>query len=243
MVHPEPVGSMPPRSAPKSQEMRLLALIPARAGSKRIPNKNMRLLAGKPLIVWTIEAARRCRRLGHVLVSTDSPAIAEIARAGGADVPFLRPAALATGSAPMVGVARHAVSFVEGQGRTVSAVVTLQPTSPLRTAEDIDAAIELFSVDPVRALVSLSSLPSPQEFLMRLDGDVAVPLSGMWPHIRSQDAEPVYTLNGAIFITPRSVLDKGSLVGERPRAFLMPRDRSIDIDDEVDWRIAEALLR
>ncbi len=234
---------MSPRSALPPQEMRFLALIPARSGSTRLPNKNIRLLAGKPLISWTIEAARACRHFRSVLVSTDAPAIAEIARAGGAEVPFLRPPSLATDSAPMVDVVRHAVSFVEGQGRAVSAVVTLQPTSPLRTADDIDAAIEMFSADPLRPLVSLSSLPFPREFLMRVEGDTAVPMSGTWPRIRSQDGERLYALNGAIFITPRSVLDRGELIGDRPRAFVMPRDRSIDIDDETDWRLAEGLLR
>lgn len=220
-----------------------MTVVPARSGSKRIPNKNTRLLAGKPLITWTIDAARKCRYLRSALVSTDSDAIAEIARAGGAEVPFLRPARLATDTASMVDVVRHAVSFVEGQGTSVSAVVTLQPTSPLRTAADLDAAIELFSSDVTRALVSVSALASPREFLMRIEGDTIVPLSGTWPRVRSQDAEQIYALNGAIFITPRSVLEEGDLVGTRPRAYVMPRDRSVDIDDEADWRLAEALLQ
>lgn len=203
----------------------------------------MRLLAGKPLLVWTIEAAKKCRRLGNPLVSTDSPAIAEVARAAGAEVPFLRPAALATDTAATVDVIAHAATFVEAQRRKVSAVVTLQPTSPLRTAGDIEAALELFVSDPSRAVASVSLTPSPMEFMMRIVDDALVPLTGVWPVVRTQEAQPVYMLNGAIFITPRKLLDERTLVGERPRPFVMPKDRSLDVDDEADWRVAEGLLQ
>ncbi len=228
---------------PPPSELSFLAVVPARSGSKRIPEKNTRLLAGKPLVVWTIEAARTCPRLENVIVSTDSSSIAEVARAAGADVPFMRPAALATDTAATVDVIRHASSFIEAQGRLVTAVVTLQPTSPLRTGADIEAALELFSSDPTRAVVSVSPAPSPVEFMMRIVGDELVPVGGAWPQMRTQDARPAYVLNGAIFITPRELLDRGSLVGPRPRPYVMPRERSIDIDDELDWRIAEELLR
>lgn len=155
----------------------------------------------------------------------------------------MRPAALASDTAATVDVILHAVDFMEAQGRSVTAVVTLQPTSPLRTAADIEAALELFSRDPTRAVVSVSPASAPVEFMMQIEGDALLPLSGAWPKVRTQDARPVYVLNGAIFISPRSALDAGSLVGQRPRPYVMPRDRSFDIDDELDWRIVEGLLR
>ena len=234
---------MSPPSRPTHPSTDLLAVIPARSGSKRIPNKNLRSFGGKPLVLWTIEAARQSRSLSHVLVSTDSEAIADVARAAGLDVPFLRPSHLATDTTPMVDVIQHAVQWAERGGRRVSAVATLQPTSPLRIADDIEAAIASYRSDPGRAVVSVALASPRPEFWVRIDGDALVPLSGFWPQARSQDLPPAYALNGAIFITPRAVLEAGDLVGDRPRAHIMPRERSIDIDDESDWRIAEALVR
>lgn len=231
----------PPRSRPET--IQFLAVIPARSGSRRIPEKNLRTFGGKPLILWTVEAARKSRLLQRVLVSTDSQTIADTARRAGLEVPFLRPAALATETAPMVDVIRHAVGFVEKEGASVSSVVTLQPTSPLRTADDIDAALKVYLEAPDRAVVSVSPASPPPEFWMRLEDDALVPMAGSWPTLRSQDAPPVYALNGSIYVTPRSLLRQGDLVGPRPRAYVMPKERSVDIDEESDWRIAEALAR
>jgi len=119
----------------------------------------------------------------------------------------------------------------------------MQAIESLRTAEDIIAAFDCYNASPDRSVVSVSPASPPPEFWVRLDGDAVVPLSGSWPRARSQDIPPVYALNGAIFITPRAVLRAGDLVGERARPYVMPRERSVDIDDETDWRIVEALVR
>lgn len=226
----------------KAARTHTLAVIPARGASKRIPGKNLRPLAGKALLLWTIDAARHARSLDRIVVSTDDQAIARFARKGGVEVPFLRPANLATDTSAMIEVIRHAVQQLEAGGMAVKTVVTLQPTSPLRTAEDIDNAVELFATDPGRAVVSVSPVVPSPDWWVRIEDGTAVPLAGQWPSSRSQDLPPTYALNGAIFVTPRSLLDIGSLSGVEPRAYVMPRERSIDIDEESDWRLAEALL-
>ena len=125
---------------------------------------------------------------------------------------------------------------------SVEAVVTLQPTSPLRTADDIDQAVALFKKNPTCAVVSVSPVVPPPEWWIRIEDGIAVPISGQWPTSRSQDLPATYAPNGAIFVTPMRLLERGDLIGDNPRAFVMPRERSIDIDEESDWRLAEALL-
>jgi N-acylneuraminate cytidylyltransferase len=134
---------------------RLLAIIPARGGSKRLPGKNKRPLAGKPLVEWTIAAALGSRRVARALVSTDDPEMADLARNAGAEVPFLRPPDLATDTADSVGVARHALEFLAGRGEFYDAIALLQPTSPLRTSAHIDAAVELMKQRQATAVISV----------------------------------------------------------------------------------------
>jgi len=237
------VGHMSPAPPSTSSPINLLAIIPARKGSRRIPGKNGRPLGGKPLVLWTIEAAAGCSRLDRILLSTDAPEIASLGRDAGIEVPFMRPSSLATDAAKTVDVVRHAVDFVEGPGLKVSSVVTLQPTSPLRSTADIDAAIDLHLQDPTRSVVSVSPAHPPPNLWMSIERDTLVPFSGSWPKAGDRKGHEAYALNGAIFVTPRKVLDTGDLVGSRPRPYIMPREKSIDIDDELDWRIAEALVR
>jgi CMP-N,N'-diacetyllegionaminic acid synthase len=226
-----------------SSRVNLLAVIPARKGSKRLPGKNWRLFGGKPLVLWTIEAATRSSRLTQVLLSTDSPVIADLARGAGLDVPFLRPSSLATDSAKTVDVVKHSVDFVETRGPKVSSIVTLQPTSPLRSTTDIDAAIDVHLQDTTRSVVSVSPVHPSAGLWMFIEGDTLVPVTGSWPKVGNREAREAYALNGAIFVTPRKVLEAGDLVGPRPRPYIMPRERSVDIDDELDWQIAETLIR
>ncbi len=227
--------------------MNVVALIPARGGSKGIPRKNLAPLAGKPIIAWTIAAALGSTKLGRVMVSTDDAEIAEVARKHGAEVPFLRPPQLAADESGALEVALHALDWIEqNTNDRPEYLLLLQPTSPLRTTGDIDAAIELACVRSAEAVLSVcEAVPHP--FLARrvdehgvLTDFIPVPeASG-----RRQDFPPAYYLNGAIYLnrcvslrTTRSFQPPGAL------AWRMPLERSLDIDTPLDLRIAEALLQ
>ena len=227
--------------------MRLLALVPARAGSKRLPGKNIRLLGGKPLIVWSIEVAKSVAGICDVLVSTDDPAIAAVCEEAGALVPWLRPAELATDTASSVDVALHALGWYEAEKGAVDGLLLLQPTSPFRTRETILKAIALFEKEhgqhPVPSVSSASCHPA---WCFRLDGQRIQPFLG-WENgnMRSQDLEPAYMLNGALYLIAPNILRKNlSFLTADSRPLLMDNSiECIDIDTELDWRVAtEALI-
>lgn len=218
--------------------MAILGLIPARGGSKGIPRKNIGLIAGKPLIAWTIEAALESNRIDRVVVTTDDSEIAEVARAHGADVPFLRPAELALDETPGIDPVLHAVDALPG----FEAVVLLQPTSPLRTAHDIDAAIALADAEGGSNVVSVTQAKHVEwTFPMNPEGILEVgELDGT---TRRQDLPVRFSLNGAIYAATierlrqhRGFLIPGTL------GYAMPAERSVDIDAPADWRLAELLL-
>ena len=228
-------------SAGTAWRLQTLALIPARGGSKGIPRKNIRLIAGKPLIAWTIEAALRSDRLDAVVVSTDDPEIAEVARQAGAQVPFLRPAALAQDDTPGIAPVLHALDLLQGYG----AVLLLQPTSPLRSTADIDACLGLALA---RQAVSVVSVTEPDThpdwtYLLGADQRLTRP-SADAPAARRQDLQPVVALNGALYFAQTDWLRQGQrLVAPETLAYVMPRARSVDIDDSLDWKLAELLLK
>jgi CMP-N,N'-diacetyllegionaminic acid synthase len=220
-----------------------LALIPARGGSQELPRKNLAPLGGKPLVVWTIEAALACGRLDRVVVTTDDDEIAGVARAAGADVPFLRPTELAGGDVADQPVFAHALAELDDE---VDVVVWLRPTAPLRTAEDITGALAVFErvhPDAVRSVCRVSEHPY---WMKRVDGDLLEPfLDGKdeTSHPQRQTLPTLYRLNGAVdVIDVRAAERNGALFAGRLAAYLMPEERSIDIDTELDLRIAEALL-
>ena len=214
----------------------ILGLIPARGGSKGVPRKNVRQLAGKPLIAWTIEAALDAPSLDRVVVSTDDEEIAEIARAHGAEVPFLRPAELARDETADLPVYRHALAEL-GEPDSVA---WLRPTAPLRAAEDIEAALGLLGetgADTVRSVTEAEHSP----YLMgRLDGGRLVPLLGDVPE-RRQLLPLVYRLNGAVDVVRCSSVGD-VLFGGDVRAYVMPAERSVDVETELDLLLAEANL-
>lgn len=221
---------------------RILAVIPARGGSKGLPGKNIRPLHGRPLIAWTIAAARGSRRLDRIVVSTDDPAIAAVAAAHGCPVPFLRPAALAADDTPSVDVVLHALDAI---GDAHDMVVLLQPTSPLRLTEDIDRAIDLCLERGAPACVSVAPAPKPPEWLMRMDADGRlVPLlPGGLRSARRQDADAALLPNGAVYVARVDWLRRTrSFYAEGTIGFLMPYARSVDIDDDMDFRLAEMRL-
>lgn len=224
---------------------RFLAVVPARGGSKRLPRKNVLPLAGRPLIAWTIDAARASGVFADVLVSTDDEEIAGVARQAGALVPWLRPAELATDTATSASVLKHAWAWYSRERGPVSAVVLLQPTSPFRTAASIRGAVEQFAAAPdapAHPVVSVSPAAQPPHWSFRVDNGVLRPFLG-WEslQVRSQDLPPAYALNGAVYVIPSADL-AADLPVLRPgvRPFVMNDVReALDIDTADDWAAAE----
>ncbi|NLY88085.1 MAG: acylneuraminate cytidylyltransferase family protein [Firmicutes bacterium] len=216
----------------------LLAVIPARGGSKRLPLKNLRLLAGKPLICHTIEAARKAPAVSRVLVSTDDPRIREVSLAAGAEVPFLRPAELAGDHTAMVDVIIHAVAYLaEKENQIFPYFAVLQPTSPLRTAEDIDRAFALLRDSPADSLVSVSARPlRSEEIYRRKEGFIE-------PSFSPADRQCFLRLNGALYMGKTSLLKERRLLGDAVLPYPMPESRSLDIDYPEDLELARILLK
>lgn len=220
--------------------MTVLALIPARGGSKGIPRKNVRPIAGKPLIAWTIEAARAARDVDAVVVSTEDGEIAEIARSWGADVPFMRPPELAADDTPGIDPVLHALTMLPAY----DAVLLLQPTSPLRTGADIEGLLALARQQGACSVVSIRETQDHPAWMYRLGsaGELQPLLPGE-DIARRQDLPPVYALNGAMYFAQTAWLRaRRGLVGPETIGYPMPTERSVDIDEPLDWRLAEMLL-
>jgi CMP-N,N'-diacetyllegionaminic acid synthase len=222
-----------------------IATICARGGSKGLPGKNLRELQGLPLIVHSIRQALACAAVSGVYVSTDDPAIADVARAAGAQVPFLRPAELATDQAPKLPALEHLVVWVASQGVKVDTVVDLQPTSPLREPQDIAAAL---AADPGAGLVVsvCEARDNPYFNLVERASDGRVSLSKGLGSGRRQDVPDVFALNGSIYVWQRDALQLAARQGlwsvPRIGLYVMPRARSVDIDDLDDFEYAQWLL-
>ena len=224
--------------------MKILALIPARGGSKRLPGKNVRLLAGKPLINWSIDVARQLPGLCDILVSTDDENIAGIARTAGAAVPWLRPAELATDSASSVDVALHALDWYEKAKGKVDGLLLLQPTSPFRQAGDLARGIEWFTTHPNISIVGFSPSPVHPEFCFSVDGSVLRPFipRSNWTSVSTV---PAYTINGAFYlISPDNLRTHRTFILENTFPLIMDGlAQRIDIDTELDRRLAELICR
>ncbi len=226
----------------------VLGLIPARGGSKGIKKKNIRHLLGKPLISYTVECARACSFIDKPIVSTDDSEIAEISRKWGAEVPFIRPPELAKDDTPMLPVMQHAVQSVEEIYRErVKILVLLDPTSPLRKVKDVEEALSLFHHDGAcQAVVSgCEAHRSPYFNMVCLeDGFVQI----LMPTDRDigcrQECPPVYDLDTTVWIYSReAIMDIGKRIPPRTRLFLVPEERSIHIDTELDFKIVEFLMK
>jgi len=226
--------------------MKILALIPARGGSKRIPGKNIKPLGGIPLIGWTIRAAQQSGVCDEIQVSTDDEAIADVARAYGAAVPGLRPMHLASDTAGSVDVALHAPDIYESEHGNLDGLLLLQPTSPFRSAETIRKAIQFFREgDPRRPVVSVSPASCHPAWSFRITDSGMEPFLG-WDSIfrRSQELDEAWTLNGAIYIiSPEQLRMTGRFLTHDTRPFLIDSVReALDIDTPEDWMHAEASL-
>lgn len=222
----------------------ILCIIPARGGSKRLPGKNIRPFLGAPLIAYAIRAAKGATHVGRTIVSTDDEVIAKVAREEGAEVPFMRPAELATDTAPTLSVLQHAVLFAEGEGMRVDAIVLIQPTVPGVRAEDADAAIEKLFKTGANSCVSLAEITERPEWMYRLGEKERIQPFMSSSVTRSQDLPKLYRLNGAVYATRTETLAKGNKIidSDNGTYILMPRERSVDIDTEEDFRLAEWYL-
>lgn len=232
--------------------MKILGIITARGGSKGIPGKNLKPLGGRPLLAYTIEAARECGALDRVILSTEDPVIADAARALGCEVPFMRPAELSRDETPHLPVIQHAAEWMrEHAGYQPDAVMILQPTSPLRSADDITAAARLLESTGADSVVSVSEVSAhahPMRML-RVDarGEAVLFASGEPVRRRinrRQDLPQAWVMNGAIYACRTAVLfdAEPSLYGDRVAAYAMPAERSVSIDDFEDWAAAERTL-
>lgn len=224
--------------------MTTIGTICARGGSRGVPGKNGRDMLGRPLIAYTIEQALACERIDGVYVSTDSEHLARIAADAGATVLGLRPAHLATDEAPKIPVIEHLVVEVEKTGVVVDRIVDLDPTSPLRDLSDIDACIELLTADTDVVITGYRSDKNPYFNMVEDKGDgryglVAAPSAEV---VARQAAPAVYAMNGSVYCWWRHTLEK-ALWGGVARLHEMPRERSIDIDHEIDWQLVELLLK
>jgi CMP-N-acetylneuraminic acid synthetase len=224
---------------------KLLAVIPARGGSKRLPRKNILDLAGKPLIAWTIEAALGSKYIDRVIVSTDDKEIATISKKYGADVPFMRPSELATDEAKSVDVAIHLLEKLKKIREKYDYIILLQPTSPLRTTQNIDDSVELLQARKSDAVISVCKVEhSPLWCNLIPDDDLSNFLDHSILNKRSQDLEQYYRLNGAIYLCNAEKLkeEKAFFLKNRCSAYKMNRESSVDIDSRMDFLYASVCI-
>lgn len=224
--------------------LRILAVIPARGGSKRLPGKNVRPLGGKPLIVWSIDAARDIPEICDTLVSTDDPEIAKVAADAGAFVPWLRPPELASDAAQSVDVALHALARYEDERGRVDGVLLLQPTSPFRTRESIRRGIHLFESGGREPVLGVSPIHVHPLRTFRMQDGFLVSLVDEHGGTRdSKDAAPEYVTNGAFYlVTPEHLRSKRSFIGERTLPLIIDSaEEGLDIDTMFDFAVAECI--
>ena len=229
--------------------MKYLGLITARGGSKGIPHKNIIEIVGKPLINYTIEPALEAKKekiIDELIVSTDDQEIAKVSKAAGADIPFMRPDYLANDRAKSIDVVIHAVHFYIDQGITCDNVILLQPTAPLRTKEDIADAIKIYEKTGADSLISCYK----EDYVCDLvsyhrKGDMGAPINPNHNKgIRRQELEELYVRNGAIYIIRTEyLLREKNLISDTPAIYVMPKERSVNIDTMYDMRLLEWILR
>ena len=229
------------------KDKKILGVITARGGSKGIPRKNIKELVGKPLIVYTIEATRGSKYLTRCLVSTDDKEIADVSRKHGAGVPFMRPAELAQDSSTSMEVVQHVIKKLKDDfGEEYDYVMILQPTSPLRTSKDIDESIKLAIDTNADSVMSMKELDdfSPKK-VKKIEEGIALPYfedEGATSS-RRQDLVKMYKRNCAIYLTKTESIKNGDLFGRVSRAYIMPEERSVDINKPTDFEMAEFWIR
>lgn len=221
-----------------------IAIIPARSGSKGLKDKNIKELCGKPLLAYSIECALDSQKFDKIFVSTDSPEYACIAEKYGADASFLRTEANSSDVASSWNVVREVVECFERQNERYDSIMLLQPTSPLRSAEDINNCFELMKEREAFSILSVTEVEHSPLWCNTLDADLCMDhfIDEKYIDVPRQKLPIFYRLNGAIYLLKRHELDKKMMFRERCYAYVMPNDRSVDIDSELDFKITEYLL-
>ncbi len=231
----------------KNLNSSILCLINARGGSKGVPGKNIRMLGGRPLIAWSIETALQSKLIKKAVVSTDSEEIAHVATQHGAVVPFLRPSELATDTAKQIDVIAHALKFLESMGEHYDYVCILQPTCPLRSVEDVDGTLELLISSGADSAITVTDVGGrhPCTLYKMNEGD-----NKLTPYVESSKAgvlrqgfEELYWRTGSVYAMKADVVKKGSLYGDDTRGFVVPEERTFNIDTPFDFELTEAWLK
>lgn len=222
--------------------MKVLAVVTARGGSKRLPGKNIKLLGGRPLITWSIDIAKDIPNICDILVSTDDKCIADIALDAGAYVPWLRPAELATDTAASADVCIHALDWYEEQHGPVDGLLLLQPTSPFRSRDTLISGMDCYIRHQFRTIVGVSPARSHPYWCYRIENDAMHPFMGK--HLRSQDLPPAYVTNGSFYlISPHNLRTERSFYGANVVPLIMDAEKeALDIDTEWDWKVATSLI-
>lgn len=224
----------------------IVCVIPARGGSKGIRDKNIRQVLGRPLIAYSIECGLACPSIDHVVVTTDSDRIAEIALKYGAEVPFMRPAGLAGDTTPMMPVLEHALHACEGLYATeIEALVLLSPANPLRTPKDVEKCLEIFRQGPCDAVITAVPARRNPYFNMVVEkgGYARLVIEPEVPIGRRQDCPAVYDLNDSIWVFSReTIVERKDRIPEKSRLYVMGQDSALDVDDELDLEILETIM-
>lgn len=221
---------------------RILAVIPARGGSKGIAQKNIIDLCGKPLLSYTIEAALASKYIDYVMVSTDNLRIADVAKEYGAEVPFMRPRELASDTAKTLDVILYVIKTLKSKNEDFSDLVLLQPTGPLRTSHDIDESIEIYYENNRRSLVSVSEVDDNPILIRTIDGNTLKPFLNVPSTCRRQDMPRYYRVNGCIYINAVEEINETTSFNDNSVPYIMAKSHSVDIDGMRDLAIAEYYL-
>ncbi len=228
------------------ENKKIMAIIPARGGSKGLPRKNIMLLDGKPLIAYTIIVAKKSHIFDRIIVSTDNNEIAEIAKKYGAEVPFIRPTELATDKADSMDVVIHALKWFKEKGKKFDYIMKLQPTSPLRTVQDLIKSMELIIEKDGDSVISVSECEHHPLWSNKLDPDLKMSnfidedIKGK----NRQELPKYYRVNGVIFISKvDTLLNTTDWYGEKSYAYIMDSKRALDIDSEIDFYLAELMQK
>ncbi len=224
--------------------MKLLAVVPARGGSKRIPGKNLRPLAGQPLVLWSVAVGRALSEVSDVLVSSDDPEIADVCRRAGALVPWLRPAELATDTATTVDTCLHALNWYESEHGQVDGLLLLAPTSPLRRVESARRGCDLFARHRQSSVIAVAPAKSHPMWCFRVEDERMQPFmaeNGL--HLRSQDLPPAYVVAGSFYlIAPELLRSSETFFIDEMVPLVVDEDEGIDLDTEQDWQRAEVAM-
>lgn len=226
------------------KDLKITAVIPARGGSKGIVRKNVAIIGGKPLIAWSIEEALKCKGIDKVIVNTDDAEIAEVSKAYGAEVPFIRPSELAQDDSPVIEALNYGIDFLASQGYSGTHTMQLNPTSPLRTVDHLNSAIELLVENQADSVVTVTEAHTHPYWCKKINSGKLEDFLPEGPdkYKVRQSLPKVYALNGSIFLTSNDLLKKGTYYSSNTVPLVMDSDYSIDIDTPWEMYLANLVL-